>query len=136
LLGKLQKQQILSHPKDISGENQYETSLTDADFKDDIDMDELNDMVKEQKYVIQNFGKQFADKILLVFDDCISSKLLKSRVFRQLVFNSCHVNISMIINKAPFILPLTTRRVLGLFVPMPTLPPLANVICAEFVLVL
>ena len=96
LLGKLQKENILSHPKDIEHEEQI-TSLTEADFKEDLDMDELGDIVKEQKYIIKQFGKQFADKILLVLDDCISAKVLKSRAFRQLVFNSRHVNISMII---------------------------------------
>lgn len=96
LLGKLQKNNILSYPAEINSNN-ADTSLADADFKEEVDLEELQEIVKEQKFIIQNYGKSFADKILLVFDDCISSKILNSRAFKQLVFNSRHVNISMII---------------------------------------
>ena len=98
LLGKLKKNEILSNP-DISKLNKEEsvTSLTNSDFKEEIDFEYLDEMIKEQKYVIENYGKTFADKILLVFDDSISSKTFATRHFQQIVFNSRHLNISMII---------------------------------------
>ena len=79
-------------------DKEYTTSIPEENFIDKVDPQLLKDLIKEQKYVIETYGKNIADKILLVYDDCISSKkFFNSEQVQQLLFNSRHYKISIII---------------------------------------
>ena len=80
----------------------YNNSMTNDDFKQEIDLDFLTEIMDEQKYIIEKYGKKYCDKILLIFDDFASSKILKSSYFRKLIFNSRHYNISTIITSQSY----------------------------------
>jgi hypothetical protein len=76
----------------------YTTSIPEENFIEDVNVDLLNNLIKEQKAVINNFGKAVADTILLIYDDCISAKkFFTSETVQKAIFNSRHVKISLII---------------------------------------
>jgi Poxvirus A32 protein len=80
------------------GSANYETSLTEDSFIEDCSTQFLVDLMKEQSSVIRKYGKATADKVLLVFDDCISDKrFFNSKQTLKMLFNSRHHNISIII---------------------------------------
>jgi hypothetical protein len=82
---------------DPNNPGDYSTLAKEVQFIDDLDLDMLMDIINEQKYITENFGKQYANKILFVFDDMISSKLFDNRIFKKFIFNSRHYEISTII---------------------------------------
>jgi hypothetical protein len=89
------KKQIMSSIDDIPED--LTRNMDEDDFIEDITPEFLEQIIQEQKYIIKNFGKQFADRILIVLDDSISDKTLNTSFFKNMVFNSRHLNISMII---------------------------------------
>lgn len=60
-----------------------------------IDMDFIQELIDEQKAVINKFGKSSADNILIVLDDSIKDKILKSTQFADFIFKSRHYKISI-----------------------------------------
>ncbi|KAJ3317564.1 hypothetical protein HDV06_001477 [Boothiomyces sp. JEL0866] len=63
----------------------------------------LDELITEQKYVINSYSKDVADKILVVLDDCVSfKKFFNSDGFRKFIFNSRHYNISCIITSQTY----------------------------------
>ena len=58
---------------------EYTTHLTDYDFIENVAVDILNNLIKEQRVTIEHFGKAIADNILVIFDDIASeTKFLNS----------------------------------------------------------
>jgi Poxvirus A32 protein len=77
---------------------EYQTVLTEEDFYEKVSIDLLKQIIEEQKLVINTFGKSVADNILLVYDDCASQKKFwNSNQVQQLMFNSRHYKVSIII---------------------------------------
>jgi hypothetical protein len=114
LLKKLKKQKKNTHPfgdeNDIS-EDDIEKCLTDENFIDEPDPQFLTELITGNKQLIEQFGKKFSDKILVIFDDCISSKIFKSTAFNKFLLNSRHYNIStFIISQTYYLLPKTIRN--------------------------
>ncbi|KAJ3270385.1 hypothetical protein HDV01_007851 [Terramyces sp. JEL0728] len=63
----------------------------------------LDDLITEQNYIIRSYGKDIADKILVVLDDCVSfKKFFNSDGFRKFIFNSRHYNISCIVTSQTY----------------------------------
>lgn len=89
------KNQIVSP---INETPEYNSVLTENDFYEKVSIDLLKQIINEQKMIIENYGKNIADNILLVYDDCASStRFWKSNQVQQLIFNSRHYKISIII---------------------------------------
>lgn len=89
------KNQIISSPNETP---EYNSVLTDSDFYEKVSIDLLKDIIKDQKFIIENYGKSIADNILLVYDDTASQKKFwNSSAVQQLIFNSRHYKISIII---------------------------------------
>ena len=71
--------------------------LSDQDFIEDVSTSFLQELIKEQKYIIEKYGKKLADNILLIYDDCASEKkFFNSEITKKLIYNSRHVKISII----------------------------------------
>lgn len=93
---KTNKINIVDYGADKNPE--YNTVLTDDDFHEKCSIDFLKDLIQEQKLVIEKFGKAVADNILLVYDDTASQKKFwNSGQVQQLIFNSRHYKVSIII---------------------------------------
>ena len=79
-------------------EKEYSTSIPESNFIEEVSIDLLKDLIKEQKQIIANYGKEIADNILLIYDDCASeAKFWKSQQVQKLIFNSRHYKVSMIL---------------------------------------
>lgn len=85
--------------------------LDDSNFIDDLDLDFIEEKIDEQRYIIENYGKQTADNILFIIDDLASeTKKFMSARFKRLVFLSRHYKISLIITtQAYFSIPKAIR---------------------------
>ena len=87
---------------DVTGERdvfEFNTSLTESNFIQDVSTDFLEEITNDQKKVIQKYGKKLANEVLLIFDDCSSArKFWNSEITKKLVFNSRHVKISLILS--------------------------------------
>jgi hypothetical protein len=100
LMKKLNKKLcIVSNDTEIEGSyNDIPKVLTDDDFLEDFDIKYIKNIMAEQKYIIKEYGKEYADNILLIFDDLAGSNFFKSILFKKLLLNSRHHKISIIIN--------------------------------------
>ena len=86
------------------------TTLDENDFVEKLSLPNLLAILEEQKYIIKNFGKEYSDKVLIVLDDSIKDKILKSSEFQDFIFKSRHYNVSVIfISQAFFALPKSLR---------------------------
>lgn len=82
----------------VNSNPEYNTVLTNEDFYEKVSVDLLKEIITEQKMIIEAYGKSVADNILLVYDDCASNKkFLNSNQVQQLMFNSRHYKVSIII---------------------------------------
>ena len=75
----------------------YKTEMDSSDFKSKLDILFLQEIINEQKYIISEFGKKFADNILIVFDDSVLDDILKDKKFIEILFQSRHYKLSFII---------------------------------------
>ena len=108
LLKKLNKKKDIFEP--IPHNEHIENSALPIEFKEEIDLDFLKDIIEEQKYVVSSFGKQYADKILFIFDDMIGSKIFDSRPFKQFIYRSRHYEISnIVLSQSYYAFPKTLR---------------------------
>ena len=84
--------------------------LEEKHYLEEIDIDFLQDLIDEQKNVIEMFGKEYCDNILLVLDDSIESKIIKDRRFKSFLFKSRHYKISIFfLSQSYFSLPKALR---------------------------
>lgn len=114
LLKKIQqkrKESILEDDiKTVPSISDIPTVLTDSDFHEKLEIDYLLSLLNDQKTIIQNFGKEYADQILIILDDSIKDKILKSNKFEDFIFKSRHYNMSVIfISQAYFALSKSLR---------------------------
>ena len=108
LLNKLhEKPQILSSDQ---AEQVKETDGYITNFMEHLDLNTLTSLMEEQKFIIEQFGKKFADQVLIVFDDCVNDKIFNDRKFIDFVFKSRHYKISCIfISQSYYRLPKSLR---------------------------
>jgi hypothetical protein len=102
LMNKLSKQknkEILSDPNEIQiiDINEVERKMTDNDFIEELTPELMSDIVENQRFITENYGKQYADRILMIMDDSIDSKIITSKYFKDLILKGRHYNISNII---------------------------------------
>lgn len=86
--------------KNIMGDEidiDFKTQMENSDFKSKLDIPFLQELIDEQKYIISEFGKSFADNILIVFDDSVLDDILKDKKFIEILFQSRHYKLSFII---------------------------------------
>ena len=95
------KKHILSDPLEIPN---TPPKPSPVEFLDALDIEWLNGLVSTQKQIIQNYGKKLSNKVLVVLDDSISSKVLRTPVFRNFLLNSRHYNVSTIFVSQSYIL--------------------------------
>ena len=101
-LAKEINKRIKRKKKSIMDENNTELiHLEDLPTKMDVFYKELNqellqEIMNEQKQIIDMFGKKLSDKILLILDDSIMSRFLQSKYFINFVLLSRHYNFSII----------------------------------------
>ena len=97
---KEQKKQILTDPQlsnQIISVDDIELNLTDENFIEELTEDFMEEIIDGQKAIIEEYGKKYADRILMVLDDSIDSKIITSKAFKDLVLKGRHYNISNII---------------------------------------
>lgn len=96
-----QKNKLFETFKETS--SNYSTKIPDENFIEDVNVDLLKSLIEEQKKIITEYGKEFADEILIVYDDCISAKkFFSSESVQKLIFNSRHFKISLIITSQSY----------------------------------
>lgn len=79
-------------------EREISTSIPESNFIEEVNVNLLKELITEQKQIISTYGKDIADSILLIFDDCASeTKFWKSQQVQLACFNSRHFKISIII---------------------------------------
>ncbi len=89
----------------------YPTKMTKDNFINKFSVEWFEDIVETNNNITENFGKQFADKILLIFDDSISDKIFKSKKMEEYILTSRHINLSVIIiSQSFYLLPKTLRN--------------------------
>ena len=67
-------------------EREYSTSIPESNFIEEVDINLLRDLISEQKQIISTYGKDIADSILLIYDDCASeTKFWKSQQVQKLI---------------------------------------------------
>lgn len=87
---------ILDSKTDNNEQQEYNQELDDSNYITIPSLEFLKDLIKQQKHVINEFGKEIANTILLIFDDCISNKkFFNSEIVRGCLFNSRHYKISL-----------------------------------------
>lgn len=96
------KNRILDNVNDnIDNEilNIYENrAIDESDFISEWPISYLEDIINEQDSTIKKYGKELANKILIILDDYASeSKLWNNHKFTKMVFTSRHYKISSII---------------------------------------
>ena len=110
ILRKEQKnnlKKILSNPNDI---HDIDDTPNEVQFLEEPSLEFFEDIIKEQKYIIEKYGKKVADKILIILDDCIGNKTLNSQTFKKFIFNSRHYEVSvMILSQSYYALPKSLR---------------------------
>ena len=90
---------IMSNPNFIKIDDRNKTlKMTDRDFISLPSISFLENLIESQKTQISAYGKDKADNVLLIYDDCILDPIFKSKSFIGLVFNSRHFKISIIIS--------------------------------------
>ena len=77
--------------------NEIPTNIPEDHFIENIDLRFLESLMESQKKVIAKFGKELADTILIIFDDCISDRFFKTPASFKYFLNSRHVKCSSII---------------------------------------
>ena len=88
---------------DTENPDTYDTRIPPENFIEDVSIDLLKQLIAEQKSIIKRYGKEIADHILLVYDDCITAeKFWKSRTVAKMLMNSRHVKISVIITSQSY----------------------------------
>lgn len=92
--------QLFGNDNEISVD--YELKMTDEDFISKPSIEFLDDLIKQQKFIINKYGKKNVNKILLIYDDCINDKIFRNRNFIGLIFNSRHYEISIIISSQTY----------------------------------
>lgn len=99
LLKEIQKRKakIKKQLVDYNDEVLHDYSESDIDFYEDLDFKLLAQIKETQMKVIKEFGKKYADNILLVLDDMAASRKMHHPEFFKLVFNSRHYKLSLII---------------------------------------
>jgi hypothetical protein len=102
LMNKLSRQknkEILSDPNqmEIIDINEVERKMTDDNFIEELTPELMEEIIEEQRFITESYGKQFSDRILMIMDDSIDSKIITSKYFKDLILKGRHYNISNII---------------------------------------
>lgn len=97
--------------KDLSKRSFLNYKLLTADdlesniyFNISINEEMIDNIVANQKQTIRKYGKEYTDKILLLIDDAVCNRYLKSSHFINFILLSRHYNISVIINTQAYYL--------------------------------
>ena len=110
LIKKLKQKEILDI--DLTNKEPLESLESEdrVEFYDKFETDIISEVVKINSKIAKNYGKQFADKTLIIIDDSIESKVFASTLFKNLMFKSRHYNVSIIItSQSYFLLPKSIR---------------------------
>jgi hypothetical protein len=99
---KKRKTQLFDNEDDLIFDELIETvkdrCLTKSDFIEETSLSFLPALLEEQKKSIEKYGKELANNILLVLDDCASDKkAFKDQTTVKTIFMSRHYKISSII---------------------------------------
>jgi len=67
------------------------------------DINLLQKIMEDQNHIIENYGKDIADNVLIIYDDCVAlKKFFNSEEFVEMLFNSRHYKISTIITSQSY----------------------------------
>jgi len=95
-----------NHSKIIDNEDttsNYNTTVTDENFISTVSIKFLQDIIEEQKYIINTYGKDVADEVLLIFDDTIAQRVFwASEQVQNMIFLSRHYKVSLIITSQSY----------------------------------
>lgn len=110
LIKKLREKEILDVK--LLDKDSIETLESEdrVEFYEKFDTDIISEIISVNSRIAKNYGKQFADKTLIIIDDSIESKVFASTLFKNLMFKSRHYNVSIIItSQSYFLLPKNLR---------------------------
>lgn len=108
VLKKLQEKEKLKTK--ILEEEEPDSNYEGFEMYEKLGIEYLKEIIKDQKQIIEKYGKDNADDVLLVMDDCITDKILKSTPFIDFCFKSRHYRISVFfISQSYFSLPKPLR---------------------------
>lgn len=77
---------------------------SDIYFNTTIDQNMIDSIISQQKQTIRKYSKEYTDKILILIDDAICARYLKTSHFINFILLSRHYNISVIINTQAYYL--------------------------------
>ena len=80
----------------LDKKERFNKKLTEIHTDMDNYLDLINDISQHQQSMVETYGNQDADNVLIVLD-CLGHKLLKSNKLMKMVIKSRHLKISMII---------------------------------------
>lgn len=60
--------------------------------------EKLNEIVSIQSKIVEKIGKKLSPSILIIFEDCITHKVLDTKAFKILFFRGRHMNFSLSIS--------------------------------------
>jgi len=83
---------------------QYLKDNKEKDFVASSDLNEevIKELMDEQKNMINKKGKRLSNQILVIFDDIITNKSLKSSIVKDLLFTGRHYLISIMISSQSY----------------------------------
>ena len=81
----------------LDKKEKFNKKLTEIHTDMDEYLDIINNISQRQQSMVETYGKQDADNVLIILDDCLGHKLLKSNELMKMVIKSRHLKISMII---------------------------------------
>lgn len=84
-------------------ESNFDSTITDQNFISKVNGDLLSDLIEEQAHIIETYGKENADLVLLIYDDTIAhKKFWNSESVRDMLFKSRHYKISILITSQSY----------------------------------
>ncbi len=127
---KTKSKEILHDPLDTPNEIPEAVKkgyLTDENILETLDLNWLQELIDTQKYIISIYGKANANKVLMILDDSISSKVLKTPRFLHFLLNSRHYNVSTIFVSQSYILLPRSIRINNSFISIFEVANLENI---------
>ena len=126
LLNEIKRKRGKSIVADPIPEKITKTSLSDTDFVEDLTTEWLEELIKSQKAIITEHGKKLSDEVLVVLDDSISSKIIRTAQFKKFLLNSRHYNISTVFSTQSYMMLERNIRLNNSFICVFSVPSMTN----------
>jgi hypothetical protein len=102
LIKKLKQKQILDNglaDRELPTLNEQRNNIH---YIETLSVPIIEEIIASNKAVTENFSKDYANKILLIIDDSVESKIFKQESMKKLMYKSRHFNVSIIITSQSY----------------------------------